>query len=512
MTTDKGEIFAGHKDAADAWTWTLEDANAAGDLISVVSPYKGRFRAISVDAAGQGFAVGDGGLVLQRDGDGAHPWRRLVTGYGSNFWSLAVSPAGPAGGALIGGEAGLILTYTGGRFATARQDDLYDPINLGWPGTHGRVLGVSLIAGTQPGQVEAWAAEQNQPTSSGLRDPAPGALLHYASDGDPLLNPAGRARPLPDTPAGAPGELVFAAFGKQECRYAQPGGCLEPVDSGLANEVIAHRVADAILAQSKLSGGPGFALFTGDASDSGAHQPAGAGGSPKSGEPDPFGGGVADRRWIEQTATRFADAGLPLYGALGGLDLSTPISAPAASALRASARAADHVAPTTGWRSAFSVMPAPWGAVGQNPPADAHGLSYAPVADAGVEAPPLATPAVNAPGAPAGVDAVPVSGASAHTHYAVDLVRGGQKLLRLVVADSSLKSLSAADAQQNPAEPSGGQLAWLRSVLCVAGEGASAPGDRCRDAGERAVLVSETPTYSYGPGASSDTATDATVP
>jgi hypothetical protein len=85
---------------------------------------------------------------------------------------------------------------------------------------------------------------------------------------------------------------------------------------------------------------------------------------------------------------------------------------------------------------------------------------------------------------------VPVGGA--HTHYAVDVVRGGVKVLRLVVVDSSLRSLAASDADQNPVEE---QLKWLREVLQ-------------RPEGERAVVVSNTPTYSYGPGQGNETAID----
>jgi hypothetical protein len=48
-------------------------------------------------------------------------------------------------------------------------------------------------------------------------------------------------------------------------------------------------------------------------------------------------------------------------------------------------------------------------------------------------------------------------------------------------------------------------------MLCRPGE-ETAPAQKCtRAAGERAVVVSETPTYSYGPGAQSDTMTDATT-
>jgi hypothetical protein len=91
-----------------------------------------------------------------------------------------------------------------------------------------------------------------------------------------------------------------------------------------------------------------------------------------------------------------------------------------------------------------------------------------------------------------------VSAGGAHTHYAVDVCRsdctaGAKALLRLVVVDTSLKTLSGQSATQNPVEE---QLKWLTDTLSQ------------RPSGERAVVVSETPSYSYGPGAVSDTLTD----
>src|SRR5205807_1095635 len=53
----------------------------------------------------------------------------------------------------------------------------------------------------------------------------------------------------------------------------------------------------------------------------------------------------------------------------------------------------------------------------------------------------------------------------------------------------------------------GGQQAWLGSVLCTT---PTTPADNCRAPGEQALVVSNTPTYSYGPGTTTDTQTDAT--
>src|SRR5207244_6089640 len=61
-----------------------------------------------------------------------------------------------------------------------------------------------------------------------------------------------------------------------------------------------------------------------------------------------------------------------------------------------------------------------------------------------------------------------------------------------------LKTFAAAAGEQNPVES---QLAWLRSVLCIQGQ-EQAPGDHCtRSPSEEAIVVSEDPTYSYGPAA-----------
>jgi hypothetical protein len=93
----------------------------------------------------------------------------------------------------------------------------------------------------------------------------------------------------------------------------------------------------------------------------------------------------------------------------------------------------------------------------------------------------------------------------------MDLVLGGRKVLRLVFVDSSLGSLTAGDGMQNPLEASGGQLAWLQSVICVSGSTVDTNHSCSRPAGEQAAVVSETPTYSYWAGETSDTLTDSTA-
>jgi hypothetical protein len=98
----------------------------------------------------------------------------------------------------------------------------------------------------------------------------------------------------------------------------------------------------------------------------------------------------------------------------------------------------------------------------------------------------------NSPDANQALAGTPAAGA--RTHYAVDVSRGTKKVLRLVVVDTSLKTLEAT-AAQNPVE---NQLAWLDQVLSS------------RESDQLAVVVSETPSYSYdnSAGATTDTLLD----
>ena len=99
----------------------------------------------------------------------------------------------------------------------------------------------------------------------------------------------------------------------------------------------------------------------------------------------------------------------------------------------------------------------------------------------------------------------------ARTHYAFELVDGscgsGRPLARVVVADNSMGSLQASDANAQPHEQ-GGQTAWLQQELCVKGSPADTSRTPCtRAPDELAVVVANAPSYSYGPG-QSEVATD----
>src|SRR5205814_1614334 len=95
------------------------------------------------------------------------------------------------------------------------------------------------------------------------------------------------------------------------------------------------------------------------------------------------------------------------------------------------------------------------------------------------------------------------SGGGAATHYAVDALRDGKPVMRVIAVDTSTKSLAVGEAGQQPVAS---QTRWLIDVLCFKGQRSAA--QACtRDPGEEVVVVSNTPTYSYGPG-TSDTETD----
>ncbi|HEX2015324.1 MAG TPA: hypothetical protein VGN69_01425 [Solirubrobacteraceae bacterium] len=460
LATSTGQIFAGTL-TGSGWSWTLEDTTPAGDLLARGD--QGQLLAIhsiSLDAAGHGFAVGDQGLILRRD-PGSNPWSRLGGVPLSDLYSVAL-PAGGGPGAIVGGEYGLILTYEAGRFQVARNADPWDGVsNTNSESTPSKVPGVALLAGTWAGEVEAWAALQ-APVDSQNRTAAPSSLLHYTSaPAEPLLSPLTRVMSLSDTPAPRPGELTFSTFGKSECHSAD---CPEPADSNRTSDLISRTIAQRIAASAGRDGGPAFSLYTGDAVNAAGHdQPRvtdiknALPSTPVVVPSDPTVPSVAHERWADFLMPQLAGSG-PLFAAVGGQDLSRT--------------QADRAGSNVPWRKALASMPAPWGASGAAPPGS-HGISFVPVVGAAQD------------------DSV---NGGAHTHYAVDINRGGATVARLIVLDTSLRTLATAEGTQNPVES---QTTWLKDTL------ASTP------AHAQKVVLSETPAYSYGPGAGTDTQTDA---
>ena len=142
----------------------------------------------------------------------------------SSRWRLCPGQAG----ALIGGTDGDIASVVRDKVEVAHPADTYDPVNAALY-EEPKVMAVAVLAGTRPGETEAWAVEQGNIRfsreniayngDSAIRLPAAQALLHYASDPtETLLSLDSRARPLPDAHP-SPGDLSFAAFGKQDCQY-----------------------------------------------------------------------------------------------------------------------------------------------------------------------------------------------------------------------------------------------------------------------------------------------------
>ncbi|HVE69698.1 MAG TPA: hypothetical protein VNB64_14080, partial [Solirubrobacteraceae bacterium] len=433
-TTADGHVFAGRRAGAD-WTWTREsreDEEATA------------LRAVAVDASGRGYAVGDGGTVLERSGG---TWRRLALGVSDEFTTVALPGAGD--GALIGAELGAVWTRVGGRFELARPANPVD----GYAGFAGsRVSGLALLPGAEGAGAEAWAALDGPEGTS--------ALLHYASD------PADPVEPLPDAPPARPGELSFVAFGKSDCANPSERTCPGPSGTDALNDVVARRVTDAVTSSEDRPASPAFAVFTGDASDHGGNVARAA-------RPTML------HEWVDLVARPLDEAGVPVLGAIGVRDLSDATQcADGREACVSSAQATDAGA-NVFWRQAMAQR------VGQDGgPDEFGGLEYRPVEEGDVGP----TPDVEVGGT-----SVPTGGA--RTHYAVDVLRGADPLLRLVFVDNSLGSLRASDPLQQPPEPRG-QLAWLDRVLGSRPEGAGA------------VVVATSPSYAYRPETAAEAADD----
>ncbi|HEX2015331.1 MAG TPA: hypothetical protein VGN69_01460 [Solirubrobacteraceae bacterium] len=463
LTTDKGDVFAG-KLSGSAWDWTQENLNVDGDVLALTSDGSSlALHGVAIDAGGHGYAVGDRGLVLLRTGDGDHPWRRLSTRFRDNLHSVAL-PLGAGNGALIGGENGLIITATGSRLEIARPGDRFGGLDFGFSDASGsHVVGVGVLPGVKDGQVEAWAVQQVSGESRN-RSPAPQAIFHYSSDpSEPLLDGGvGRAQPLPDTPVPRPGELRLAAFGKSECRAGSP--CPEMTGATNFNELVAARIVDQLTATAH-GDAPLLSLFTGDVNDNAGQGTQGATLGQKS-ETD---ASISHHNWTQLIASRLTEAGMTLFGALGGQDLSSTQACDPLQFAACQGTGGQRTGSSFAWRQAFAGMPAPWGGGGSG---DVAGSTVSPLTSG--------TPASSMTG-------------GANTHYAFDVKQGSRNVARVVFVDSSLKTLSGSAAAQQPAEE---QLTWLDKTLSS------------RDAGEQAVVVSETPSYSYGPGNGTDTLTD----
>jgi hypothetical protein len=214
LATDTGQVFAGQLSGED-WAWTLDDRVATGGD-SAAQDGDGRVRAlnaISVDSSGHGWAVGDGGVILERTGSSPAAWQRVDARQLEDLTALAVSPDGKD--VLVGGHAGLVLTRVAGRFEVAQPDDLFAPLNPDqYRDDAARVAGVAFAPGYRPGDLEAadprpapsFTSRRTRPSHCSARAPAastrsPTAPRHRArSRSPPSASPtASSRRRLPST-------------------------------------------------------------------------------------------------------------------------------------------------------------------------------------------------------------------------------------------------------------------------------------------------------------------------
>ncbi|HEV2814087.1 MAG TPA: hypothetical protein VGW10_12615, partial [Solirubrobacteraceae bacterium] len=483
LTASSGQIFAGQRDG-DGWRWTVENLDAAGDPLALDDRLDADralgLEDIAVDAAGRGYAVGDEGLILKRSPE-TGTWERIAARYRDNFTSVALSAGPGAPGALIGGKLGVVLTLVDGKFRVARHADPHDPlIAAAGPTSTGSIVGLALLPGTEPGQVEAWAALQVQPNPVNRRSPLPQAMLHFSSDpDDDLLDGVANIRPLPDAPLPRPGEIAFAAFGRSDCHAPAGENCTELHGTTRFNDVVSRRIADEVARRAKKAGGPTFALFTGDISEAaGRNRPQAA---------TPLDQNVVHRRWVDLVARRLARGGVPVWGAVGRGDLAMVSNCGGfAVGVCVGTREAGPARTNALWRETMAAMPQPWG---DAEPAEGGGVEFVPVeTGSAAEAP----------------------GGGANTHYAFDVRRDGKTVLRVAAIDSSQGSLAASEREQQPVE-AGGQTAWLDRVLCRRGT-TNAAGQECTlDPDVPSVVLGNVPTYSYGPGGVTETMTDSAV-
>lgn len=382
VVTDGGEIYRGSLSGSD-WSWDREDADAFGESITRDERRVQRtLRSVAIDASGRGYAVGDHGTIIERTGGPGMAWKRVSTEYTDQLRSVTLG--GSAEQALIAGDGGLVLTLSGGHFEPARFAHRYDPTNWGIWDQVSRAVGVALLPGSEPGDVEAWVATQVQKGPCTCRIPEPGVLLHHTNNpADPLLDGKGsRAAPLADAPLPSSESVSFAAFGNSSC---QSGGgqttvpsCHELTGSNETHDLIGARVRDELLHRTGQEGAPEFSLFTGDVGDVAGDTKVKTIRGPQDTSP------IHDR-WKELIADPLNLAGTPVFGAIGGHDLS-PFSACEAGFSRACADTyPTRTGTNLGWRQAMAAMPAPWGSLGNDETRSDSGLSFQAVDTGGTK-------------------------------------------------------------------------------------------------------------------------------
>jgi hypothetical protein len=509
LATNAGVVFRGRL-SGESWDWESEATMPDGELLAVDPQRKPiPLNDVAVDGSGHGYAVGESGLVLERSADGR--WRRLSSSYREDLTAVALPDAGGEG-VLVGGEDGLILTGADSELRIARPADFAKV-------TSDAVAGFAYLPSSRDGSVDAWAAVTAPPSGKGAD-----RLLRYRSEVGAAEDANARLEPLPDAPARSDGELSLAAFGKSDCDTPDNGLCPELSATTTTNRVITRRIVDE-LAGLHDGGELDVAVGSGDATDSAGLPASSLADLDALGSPTQEfltktqrAGQLKHRRYVELVADELVDRGVPLLAAIGGQDLSETFACESfggCATTKPIATAGENFA----WREAFAGRSAPWGD-GSDILDGESALEGASDRESPLQLEPapgsednslrIEDQRTDADGEGAAPEAkAEIGGAS--THYAVDATRGGEAVARIVFVDTSLKSLAASDAIQQPHELAGGQLRFLERMICTEGS-SSTFGDGCtRTKDQKAIVVSNTPTYSYGPGALTHTATDGNV-
>ena len=491
IATDDGRIAHGVL-AGGQWTFTREDGNL---------PAGAALHKIALRGDGTGFAVGDGGLILERDPSrrGKRRWVRRTDGPAGtrDLFGLDLSPKGS--GAVITSRFGDVITLVGGRFELARRGDPYDP-NAAYANSHGEIpmRAVSVSPGSKDGQLEVWIGQA-------------GKVYRYTSDPDDPLIGRREPKPLPDTPSFGSDDMPIVTFGDSICRNHVSAACRPWQGLPTRNQVILRRIVQELTRRANESGAPKLALYTGGMTNDASNHAG-------------FWG-------FDQTVMDpLRQVGIPTFAALsreemvaqGQNDIAVAQErAPVATPSDAAAHVRGNDFSTEAWKTAFVDAVAPWGPDGDS----ADGID-------GVASPRRKTSAVscnNRGGTDAGARAgsategievadqavcieevneptgtvgrvklakLKVAGGGARTHYAFAVSgEDGQERVRVVVLNTAEGSTSLS-SEDNPKEATT-QLQWLDKALK-------------RDPDVPAVVMTNRPTYTYGPG-QDKVATDATA-
>ena len=283
--------------------------------------------------------------------------------------------------------------------------------------------------------------------------------------------------------------------------------------SNITNEVIARKVNEEIAARADQPGGPGFSLFTGDASEGAGGERFQTGGRVDT----PLDRNQKHRNWVDVVAGPLAEIAGPVFGAIGGEDLEgvqTINSGQALDPVPSNQRTPRPPAPTTSGATQWPTSP-PGSKRRQTAPTPTYQAPPASPSSASRTCPPPSRSKTRRSPASSLTKTRPSTPPSdttvkpgAPTHYAEDVYRNGNPnpIARIVVADTSQGSLTASDPQGAPQE-AGGQAAWLQQVLCTGQN----PGDTgcTRKPDQKAIVLSNTPTYTYAPISPTETQTDA---